>query len=121
MKGKDIPLMTQIISTRNGIRTRKVPVYQLLPASEVKDRQDKLGKNAGWYYGTQCEKCCGVWPAFMSETGFEARCYFVCLVCGKESEHRSMPWMATEAWNAGLFKWEPGKQRQMTIFDVIGG
>ena len=118
MRGKDIPLQT-IYSTSG--KKRKEPLYVLQPAEVIKAKQDKLGENAGWYYGTWCDKCCGVYPAFMSEQGFRDYGYYVCLVCGKESLHEPMPWQCRDDWNAGRYEWKPEKVGQLTIFDWLEG
>ena len=121
MIGKYIPMMTQYIVSNDGITTRKVPMYSLQTAEEVKKDQERLGKNAGWYYGTDCTKCCGVYPKFISEQTFEALGYYVCLVCGKESLHKPMPWQSRDDWNNNRFVWKPPREKQMTIFDYMGG
>lgn len=119
MRGDQIPKITQYTITENGTKSRKVPMYKLMPAEIVKARQDKLGENAGWYFGTWCNKCCGVYPASMSETGFDDLCYYVCLVCGKESKHCAMPWQARDEWNAGNYVFDPEKDDyQLTLFDM---
>ena len=119
MRGKDIPPNTVYTIHTNGKITKHTePLYTLKPMEEVKTHQDKLGKNAAWYYGTDCEKCCGVYPAFMKEMNFNDNGYYVCLVCGKESIHTPMPWQARDYWNAGQYLWEPTTEyEQMTLFD----
>lgn len=124
MRGDKIPLTTCYRITDKGTEKFKRPLYKLRPASEIKAKQDALGKNAGWYYGTWCDKCCGVYPAFYSEGDFRDYCYYVCLVCGKESEHEPMPWAARDDWNAGRFIYDPNTDtaaefEQLTIFDFI--
>ena len=119
MVGKEIPLITCYRSGKT-LTTFKRPMYELKPAEEIKAHQKKLGKNASWYYGTSCKKCCGVYPAYMTENTFDALGYYVCLVCGKESKHEVMPWIAREFWNNEEYKWSPdGAYRQMTIFDFL--
>lgn len=120
MRGADIPLITCYKSGKT-LTTFKRPMYELKPAEEIKAHQKKLGKNASWYYGTSCRKCCGVFPAYMTENSFESLGYYVCLVCGKESKHEVMPWIARDSWNNGEYKWIPdGTYEQLTIFDFIG-
>ena len=123
MRGADIPLETVYTIGRNGTTTHKEPLYELKSTKEIKAIQDKLGGMLSFYYGTWCNKCCGVYPAFYTEMGFKDDGYYVCLVCGKESKHEPMGWMARDDWNNGIFKWEPDKEefRQMTINDFLGG
>ena len=116
MRGADIPLVTWYRQTDKGIVTFKKPKYELKAAAVIKAKQDKLGDNADWYYGTNCKKCCGVYPAFYTEGGFRDYGYYVCLVCGKESIHKPMNWEAREAWNNEEYLWQP-MYKQHTIFD----
>ena len=77
----------------------------------TKDIRGMLGK-----------KCCGVYPAFFTEQTFDSKGYYVCLVCGKESKHEVMPWIAAREWNRGNFIFDPQAENyQMTIFDILGG
>ena len=123
MRGKEIPLITVYTIEKRGHTTKKrVPLYELQPAEVVRAKQEALGDNVGWYYGDDCNKCCGVFPAFETETGFDSKCYFVCLVCGKESIHCEMPFLARDEWNAGHFLFNPEDSNyQMTIFDFLEG
>lgn len=116
---KEIPMTTMYRITKNGTDSFKVPKYELSTTEEIKAKQDKLGKNAGWYYGTNCKKCCDVFPAFFNEDGFENLGYYVCLVCGKESKHEPMPWQAKDRWNAGEYEWIPEDDKQLSIFDLL--
>ena len=122
MRGKDIPLITWYRITDKGTERFKQPMYKLESADAIKAKQDKLGKNASWYYGTHCQKCCGVYPAFQTENTFDAYGYYVCLVCGKESEHEPMSWQAAQAWNEGRYKWAPSGSiyEQLTLEEVFG-
>ena len=120
MRGDKIPLITQYTITKTGTKTKKVPQYTLTTTEEIKAHQDKLGNNASWYYGTWCNKCCGVYPAFMKEQTFDDKGYYVCLVCGKESIHTDMPWQARDEWNAGNYVFNPQTDNyQMTISDWL--
>ena len=119
MRGADIPKISVYHHTDTGIKTTKEPMYVLKSTEDVKAHQDKLGKNAGWYYGTDCKKCCGVWPKFFTDTDFSAYGYYVCLVCGKESLHEPMPWQSRDDWNADRYKWKPEEYKQMTIFELM--
>ena len=114
---KVIPTVTQIIGG-NPIRTRKVPMYKLKSQAEEAAHQQKLGKMAQYYYGTRCESCCGVKPKFFTDQDFAARGYYVCLVCGKESEHCDMHWQAKEAWNEHRYVYVPDNY-QYSMFDKV--
>lgn len=125
MVGKDIPLITRYTITKNGVKSYKKPMYEIKTYEEVKAHQDKLGDNTGWYYGVTCNKCCGVYPKFCTEQDFKGDGYYLCLVCGKESVHKSMPWQSAEEWNKGHYLWQPEEDKtipkdyQMTIFDLL--
>lgn len=119
MRGKDIPLVTWYRSGRDKVETFKKPKYELKTAREMKAIQDKLGNTVGFYYGTLCKKCCGVYPAFFTEDSFNSLGYYVCLVCGKESTHEPMAWMARDSWNHKKYKWVPSQDGQLTIFDYM--
>ena len=122
MSGDEIPKITQYtIHCGGGMTKDKVPQYTLKTSDEIKDHQKRLGENASWYYGTNCVKCCGVYPSFQTEENMQMFGYYVCLVCGKESLHEPTPWQCRNDWNAGRYKWEPETMRQLTIFDFIGG
>lgn len=73
-----------------------------MTAEEALKNQTEIAEhyNLGWWYGTQCRKCCGVYPKL--EAG-ELHCFYVCEVCGKRTEPHSMPWLAREAWNNGEY------------------
>ena len=75
-------------------------------AEEVRYEQNmlaiKYGKeNLSWWYGTKCEKCCGVFPKLMKRDVFDKYndTYYQCEVCGKQTDYYGMPWVAEEAWN----------------------
>lgn len=82
-------------------------------AEEAKREQNELAKHydLGFWYGTGCEKCCGVYPKFRTSSGFDSYCWYECEVCGKRTKNASMPWIAEKDWNAGLFE-----QQQMSLF-----
>lgn len=119
MTGKDIPLVTWYCSSGKGLTKFKKPKYELKTEKEMKDIQDRLGNLLGFYYGTSCKKCCGVFPAFMTEDGNDPKCYYVCLVCGKESTHEDLLHLARDSWNYGKYKWVPNGNKQFSIFDFI--
>lgn len=76
-----------------------------MTAQEAKAKQDELAKyfNLGFWYGTNCAPCCGVYPKFMTTSGMDTMCWYECEVCGKRTEKKAMPWIARNAWNAGEF------------------
>ena len=118
---KKIPTVNWYKITKNGQHiVEKRPQYVLHSKKEEKAKQDELRKSnmLGYYYGTDCNKCCGVYPSFQTSVkGFDSQGYYVCLVCGKESKHASMPWIARDYWNGGKYEWEP--ERQLTIYDLL--
>lgn len=75
---------------------------------QAKRDQEELAKkfDLGFWYGTKCEKCCGVYPAFRHSDLNGGGCWYECEVCGKRTEEVAMPWIAEEAWNAGQFREE---------------
>ena len=66
------------------------------------------GFSLGWYFGTGCEKCCGVYPRFCKRdvTDKYHDCYYKCDVCGKQTDYYGMPWQCKEAWNKHQFMGE---------------
>ena len=81
---------------------------------EAKANQDRIAKNykLSYWYGTDCEKCCGVYPKFCKGyiNGHDM-CYYECEVCGKRTNLCEMPWIARDEWNAGMFR-----EQQMCLF-----
>lgn len=77
-----------------------------MTAEEAKRNQDEISKhyNLGHWYGTNCEKCCGVYPKLIV-MGWQGRpdCWYECEVCGKRTEPKIMPYLSREDWNAGRF------------------
>lgn len=122
MRGDSIPLETWYRQVDGKITTFKKPKYVLMSKQEAAEKQKKLGNLLEYYYGTKCDKCCGVYPMIVNEGGFRDFCYFVCPVCGKESKHNPMTWQSREAWNKGAYEWTPDKLEenyQYTIFDFM--
>ncbi len=82
-------------------------------------REEAIAKQAdlakdydlSYWYGTNCTKCCDVFPLFKTSQGFDSQCWYECEVCGKKTEPQSMPWLAREAWNRGEFM-----QTQMSLW-----
>ena len=73
---------------------------------EAKRNQEKIAKyyNLGWWYGTNCNKCCGVYPKLIAHLeGFNDLCRYECEVCGTTTEAQEMPWQAEKEWNEGRF------------------
>ena len=54
-----------------------------------------------FWFGTNCEKCCDVYPRFVSRNTNDKyhSCAYRCDVCGKQTEWTGMPWQARDAWN----------------------
>lgn len=79
----------------------------------ARKKQEETAKhyNLAWWYGTNCTKCCGVFPRFGIAGNDD--CFYYCEVCGKKTEPHTMPWLAERAWNAGEFKDEA---TQLTMF-----
>ena len=77
-----------------------------MTAEEAKRHQDQLAED-GWslsnWYGTHCEKCCGVYPRMIGHIGSQDLCRYECEVCGKKTKAYDMPWQAEMAWNSGNF------------------
>jgi hypothetical protein len=116
---KKIPMVKWYTVRKNGceVQCKKLPLYTLHSRKEELKKQKELGNMLGYYYGTDCDKCCGVYPKFFHTQGFEELGYYVCLVCGKESKHAPMPWQAREYWNSRKYEWEP--ERQLTFEDLL--
>ena len=76
-----------------------------MTAEEAKKNQEELAKhfNLGFWYGTHCKKCCGVYPKFRTSASYDSYCWYECEVCGKRTENAPMPWVAEKAWNADEF------------------
>lgn len=73
-----------------------------MTAQEAKKQQSDLaakGYKLGWWFGTRCAKCCGVYPRFKTTDDMRGYCYYKCDVCGRESGRHDMPWEAEEDWN----------------------
>jgi hypothetical protein len=74
---------------------------------DAKANQDRLAKDfdLGFWYGTNCEKCCGVYPKMEVEGDLScADVFYVCEVCGRRTKGYVMPWQAQEAWNRHEYK-----------------
>ena len=87
-----------------------------MTAREAKENQDRIARdfNLGWWYATECDKCCGVYPKIMKKDGYDpCDCYLECEVCHRRTDNYIMPWQAKEAWNAGKFRTEV---IQLTLF-----
>lgn len=86
-----------------------------MTAEEAKKNQDRIAEhyNLGWWYGTRCRKCCGVYPKLIM-TNDLLKCFYQCEVCGTRTAPETMPWIAEEAWNNGKIEYS-----QMDIFAFI--
>ena len=76
-----------------------------MTAEEAKANQDRIvaeGWDLGFWYGTNCKKCCGVYPKKVSiyQNGRDL-CAYECEVCGRKTAPCDMPWQARDAWNRG--------------------
>lgn len=81
--------------------------------------QAELAKHyhLGWWYGTRCRKCCGVFPKIVTDSSALNRgCYYECEVCGRKTGWSEMPWIAEERWNAGE---TTVPVQQMSLFDYL--
>lgn len=92
-------------------------------ASEAKANQDRIintfgEAGLGWWYGTRCKKCCGVYPKFKTKDTFDpCNAYYECEVCGRRTvKEYTMPWLAEEAWNH-----DKVTDPQLNIFQFIEG
>lgn len=72
------------------------------------------GYKLEWWYGTNCEKCCGVYPRLETEGNIACEdVFYVCEVCGKRTKGYVMPWLARDAWNRHEYK---SDYTQMKLF-----
>lgn len=72
---------------------------------EAAAEQERIAKDydLSYWYGTDCEKCCGVYPRFHQSMANGIGCFYQCDVCGKRTEPQPMPWVARDEWNAGNY------------------
>ncbi len=86
---------------------------------QAKAKQERIAKhyNLGFWYGTNCMKCCGVYPKAMTKNTFDPEdFYYQCEVCGKRTKAYTMPWLARKAWNNGEYK--DAGENQISLFDT---
>ena len=114
MEQKVIPKIKTYHQKDGRFWTTQEPLYRLKTKTEEAAYQKELGNSLGWYYGANLYKCCGVYPKIMTEQTFEGNCYYMCLVCGKESKHCQMPWLSERSWQDMNKPLE-----QMTVFDLL--
>jgi hypothetical protein len=72
-------------------------------AKAEQDNRERRGYSLSFWYGTRCDKCCGVYPESVT-CGHQAdeKMYYRCKACGKRTAGVfDMPWEACEAWNNG--------------------
>ena len=62
-----------------------------------------MGMNPAWWYGMDCEPCCGLHPRLMDTWDRGDMCYYECPSCGRRTALFNMPWQARDAWNRGEF------------------
>ena len=83
---------------------------------EAKAEQARIAEHyrLEWYYGTDCVRCCEVYPRFKANhsTGY---CWYECPVCHKRTAEYSMPWVARDAWNRGE-TFREKESEQLTLF-----
>lgn len=87
---------------------------------EAKKEQQRLEifyghDGLGWWFGTHCEKCCGVYPRFCKRDTNDKHHddYYKCDVCGKQTDYYAMPSQARDAWNGHKFL---GEGIQLNMF-----
>ena len=87
-----------------------------MTAEQAKANQDRIAKHydLGWWYGTRCKKCCGIYPKLMYYEKMEHRVYYQCEVCGKRTNPKKMPWIAEKTWNDG--EYVENELRQYSLF-----
>jgi hypothetical protein len=117
-KGKSIPMITVCHIAKGKLTKAKKPMYVLRSKAEEMAYQENHKDTISFWYGTWCKKCCGCYPKFFSEESFNSLGYYVCMVCGKESKHEPMPWMARDDWNNGVYEYTPSEY-QFTIYDFM--
>lgn len=81
---------------------------------QAKANQDRISKQytLAFWYGTWCDKCCGVYPKFMTTNTLNEECWYECEVCGRKTNTFQMPHEAREAWNSK--QWQ-GTYHQMSF------
>lgn len=59
------------------------------------------GIDLGLWFGTDCEKCCDVYPRLVKRDANDKYhdTAYKCDVCGKQTEWTGMWWQARDAWN----------------------
>ena len=85
-------------------------------AKDAIENQARIAKHydLGWWYGTKCKKCCGVYPKLMTKpTQDPKNCYYQCEVCGRRTALYTMPYLAEQAWNNDEVE---HKALQMSLF-----
>ena len=75
----------------------------IMTAEEAKQNQDRIAEHydLSHWYGTNCRKCCGVYPKFIAHISAKDLCHYECEVCGRRTADYEMPWQAQHAWNNG--------------------
>lgn len=87
---------------------------------EAIKEQERLAQayNLGWWFGTDCEKCCDVFPRFckLDINDKYHDCYYKCDVCGKQTDYYGMPSQAADAWNNHRYL---GQGVQTDLFSLL--
>lgn len=115
-KGDSVRLK-DVLSDAETVLLRIIEGY--MTAEEAKANQDRIAEHhdLGHWYGTRCEKCCGVYPKFRTKDTFDPQnAYYECEVCGKRTKLYTMPWLAEQAWNNHEYE---SDHIQMTLGEFI--
>ncbi len=92
-----------------------------MTAEEAKANQDRIARqyNLCWWYGTNCKKCCGVYPKIViGNTSNPKDVHFECEVCGRKTKEHLMPFLAEQEWNEHFDELKVPMQ-QISIFDLM--
>ena len=88
---------------------------------EAKANQDRIAKHYKlcWWYGTNCRKCCGVYPKIVVRHIDNPKdVHMECEVCGRKTSEHTMPYLAEEEWNEHFEELKVPMQ-QMNLFDFM--
>lgn len=84
-------------------------------AKKIQSSIQERGFDLSYWYGTDCKKCCEVFPKLMkAKKNDPVDVYYQCQVCGKRTVLFSMPWEARDAWNRDETY---GEKTQYSLFD----
>ena len=88
---------------------------------DAKANQDRIARhyNLSWWYGTECRKCCGVYPKIVIRNVDNPKdVHLECEVCGRKTKEYAMPWIAKEEWNEHFEELKVPMQ-QISLFDFM--